>query len=98
MSTVSPQPGLDWHGEDVTIEDVLNALNRVRHSFARAEAGEEGQPHPRNCVMTLVSVVADSLKKKSAILARTANAKNQPSLAIGVGDQAMRASRRIDES
>ena len=98
MSAVSPQPGLDWHGEDVTIEDVLNALNRVRHSFARAEAGEEGQPHPRNCVMTLVCVAPNSVEETRAILASTAIAKDHPSLAIVVRDEPRVRSGRIDAS
>jgi len=98
VSAVSPQPGLDWHGEDVTIEDVLNALNRVRHSFARAEAGEEDQPHPRNCVMTLVSVAPNSVEETRAILASTAIAKDHPSLAIVVRDEPRVRSGRIDAS
>jgi len=98
MSAASPQSGLDWHGEDVTIEDVLNALNRVRHSFARAEAGEEDQPHPRNCVMTLVAVAPNSVEETRAILACTAIAKDHPSLAIVVRDEPRVRSGRIDAS
>src|SRR5436190_17037745 len=98
MTAVSPQPGLDWHGEDVTIADVLDALNRVRHSFARAEAGEEGQPHPRNCVMTLVSVAPNSVEETRAILASTAIATHHPSLSIVVRDQPHVRAGRIDAS
>lgn len=98
MSTTPSQPGLDWHGEDVTIDDVLNALNRVRHSFARAEAGEEGLPHPRNSVMTLVSVAPNSVEETRAILASTAIAKDHPSLSIVVRDEPRVRSGRIDAS
>jgi len=98
MSAVPPQQGLDWHGEDVTIQDVLSALNRVRHSFARAEAGDEDQPHPRNCVMTLVAVAPNSVEETRAILACTAIAKDHPSLAIVVRDEPRVRSGRIDAS
>ena len=98
MSTVSPQPGLDWHGEDVSIEDVLAALNRVRHAFAREEAGEEGLPHPRNSVMTLVSVAPNSVEETRAILASTAIARQHPSLSIVVRDEPRVRSGRIDAS
>ena len=98
MTAVSSQPELDWHGEDVTIADVLSALNRVRQSFARAEAGEEGLPHPRNCVMTLVSVAPNSVEETRAILASTAIAKDHPSLSIVVRDEPRVRSGRIDAS
>jgi len=95
---VTAQPELDWHGEDVSITDVLNALNRVRHSFAQAEAGEADQPHPRNCVMTLVSVAPNSVEETRAILASTAIAGHHPSLSIVVRDEPKVRAGRIDAS
>ncbi len=97
MSAASPAES-DWHGEDVTIAAVLDALNRVRHGFARAEAGDEEQPHPRNCVMTLVSVTPNSVEETRAILASTAIAKHHPSLSIVVRDEPRIRAGRIDAS
>ncbi len=93
----SPQE-TDWHGEDVSISDVLGALNRVRHSFARAEAGDQDHPHPRNCVMTLVSVAPNSVEETRAILASTAIATHHPSLSIVVRDEPHVRAGRIDAS
>ena len=36
-----PTPEVAWHGEAVTIGDVLNALSGIRRKFALAEAGDE---------------------------------------------------------
>lgn len=98
VSSTSAQPGLDWHGEDVTIADVLSALTRVRLGFAHAEAGDTGLPHPRNCVMTLVSVAPNSVEETRAILASTAIARHHPSLAIVVRDEPRVRAGRIDAS
>lgn len=98
MSAITAQPGLDWHGESVSIADVLDALNRVRHAFAHAEAGDEGQPHPRNCVMTLVSVAPNAVEETRAMLVSTAIARQHPSLAIVVRDEPRIRSGRIDAS
>jgi glucose-6-phosphate dehydrogenase assembly protein OpcA len=98
MSVVAAQPGLDWHGEDVSIADVLAALNHVRHTFAHAEAGDEGLPHPRNCVMTLISVAPNSVEETRAIVTSTAVATQHPSLAIVVRDEPRIRSGRIDAS
>lgn len=96
--SITAQPELDWHGEDVSISDVLGALNRVRHSFARAEAGDQDHPHPRNCVMTLVSVAPNSVEETRAILASTAIATHHPSLSIVVRDEPRVRAGRIDAS
>src|SRR5260370_33766597 len=45
-----------WHAENVSIGDVLAALDEIRRRFAHQEAEEGEHPHPRNCVMTLISV------------------------------------------
>ena len=36
-----PVPEVAWHGEAVTIEDVLGALSGIRRKFAQAEAGDK---------------------------------------------------------
>lgn len=55
-----------WRGADVTIGEVLAALDAIRKKFAQAEAGTTEQPHPRNCVMTLVAVAADEQEERRA--------------------------------
>ena len=40
MSTV-PEPNVAWHGEAVTIEDVLGALSGIRRKFAQIDAGDD---------------------------------------------------------
>ncbi len=96
--SVTSQPGIDWHGEDVTMADVLQALNKVRRSFAQAEATEGDHPRPRNCVMTLVAVAPNSVEETRAILASTAIATHHPSLAIVVRDEPHVRAGRIDAS
>src|SRR5207302_11078970 len=76
----------------------LDALKRGRRASARARAGEEGQPHPRSCVMPLVSVTPNSVEETRAILASTAIAKDHPSLSIVVRDEPRVRSGRIDAS
>lgn len=57
MSTeVKPQATQAWHGEDVTMREVLDALSEIRGKFAREEAGDDEHARPRTCVMTLVGV------------------------------------------
>ena len=56
MSATQDEAPPVWHGEDVTIGDVLAALGEIRYKFARAEAGDEELLHPRNCVMTLIGI------------------------------------------
>ena len=57
--TLESEPQVVWRGADVTIAEVLAALNAIRKKFARQEAGAGEQPHPRSCVMTLVAVASD---------------------------------------
>jgi glucose-6-phosphate dehydrogenase assembly protein OpcA len=81
-----PATGLEWHGENVTIGDVLNALNAIRKKFAAAEAADEDHPHPRSCVMTLVALVATDAEERRAQDAAKAIAVHHPSLAVVVRD------------
>jgi glucose-6-phosphate dehydrogenase assembly protein OpcA len=49
----------EWSGDDVSLDEVLNQLNRLRAEFAARGAGDFELPHPRNSVMNLVVVAAD---------------------------------------
>jgi len=94
--TTSQEPSLEWHGENVTIGDVLNALNGIRKKFAMAEAGDEEHPHPRNCVMTLVALTATEGEERRAQRAAKAIAAHHPSLAIVVRDNAELSAGQIE--
>ena len=94
--SLSTAPDLEWHGESVTIADVLNALNRARRSFAQVDAGDEEHPHSRNCVMTLVAVAPDAAEEKRAIKAITDISMHHPCLAIVVRDQPQVRAGRIE--
>jgi len=96
--SVTTDPELDWHGESVTIAEVLGALNRSRRQFAQVEAGDEEHPHPRNCVMTLVTVVPDANEEKRAIKTVTDISRHHPCLAIVVRDQPQIRAGRIDST
>lgn len=87
LSTVAP-PELDWKGDDVTIGDVLNALNEARRKFAYAARSEgDDHPHPRNCVMTLIAVAPDEKREDFALRSAMDIATHHPSLAIVIRDQ-----------
>jgi glucose-6-phosphate dehydrogenase assembly protein OpcA len=89
---------LAWHGEAVTIGDVLAALSGIRRKAAQAEAGDEEQPHPRNCVMTLVAVATAEGDERRAKRASLAIAAQHPSLTIIVREEPNVRSGRIDAS
>jgi glucose-6-phosphate dehydrogenase assembly protein OpcA len=96
MSTAaSPVPDLEWHGENVTVGDVLNALNGIRRKFAMAEVGDEEHPHPRRRVMTLVAIAATEGEERRAQRAAKAIAAHHPSLAIVVRDNPELAAGQI---
>ncbi len=98
-TTQNSKPDPDWHGEGVTVADVLTALNDIRRKFARAEAGDDEHPHSRNRVMTLVAVVASEGDERRALRACRAIAAHHPSLAIVVRDQPnLGGSGRMDAS
>ncbi len=95
-ATQNSTPGPAWHGEDVTIADVLTALNDIRRKFARSAAGDDEHPHSRNRVMTLVAVVASEGDERRALRACRAIAVHHPSMAVVVRDQPNLASGRMD--
>jgi glucose-6-phosphate dehydrogenase assembly protein OpcA len=93
---IAPEPA--WHGEGVTIGDVLGALSGIRRKFAHAEAGDEEHPHPRNFVMTLVAVAMSDADERRAQRAGVAIAANHPALVIVVCEEPKVQSGHIDAS
>lgn len=91
-----PTPEVAWHGEAVTIGDVLNALSGIRRKFALADAGDEEHPHARNFVMTLVAVATNAVDERRAQRACVAIAAHHPSLAIVVCQEPKVRSGRLD--
>ena len=85
-----------WHGEDVTIGDVLSALSEIRYRFARAEAGDEEHLHPRNCVMTLIGIAPDDQYEKVASLATQAIGMEHPAQAIVIREDAPVTGKRLE--
>ena len=98
--TVSAVPVADvaWHGEAVTIGDVLGALSGIRRKFAHAEAGEDEHPRARNCVMTLVAVATNNADEARAQRASIAIAAHHPHVAIVVCEELSVRTGRIDAS
>src|SRR6202521_1789254 len=99
MST-TPNPDLapKWHGESVTVGDVLTALRDTRREFARIQAGDDEHPHSRNRVMTLVAIVGSEAEERRALRACNAISAHHPSLAIIVRVEPNLEKGRIDAS
>jgi glucose-6-phosphate dehydrogenase assembly protein OpcA len=91
-----PEPNLAWHGEAVTIEDVLRALSGIRRKFAQGDAGQDEHPRARNCVMTLVAVATNSADEVRAQSASIAIAAHHPHMAIIVCEETSVSTGRID--
>jgi glucose-6-phosphate dehydrogenase assembly protein OpcA len=99
MSTVERPPAEPvWHGEDVTIGDVLNALTEIRGKFAREEAGDDEQALPRNCVMTLVAVAANEADERLAQKTALEIAALHPSQSIVIREAAPLRGHHLDAS
>lgn len=96
MSSVQQDANPTWHGEDVTIGDVLSALDEIRYRFAKAEAGDEEHLHPRNCVMTLIGIAPDDQYEKVASLATQAIGMEHPAQAIVIREDAPVTGRRLE--
>jgi glucose-6-phosphate dehydrogenase assembly protein OpcA len=90
------ESGPEWHGEDVTVGDVLNALNEVRRKFALEEANEVEHPHPRNCVMTLVAVGDTEADERRAQRATRKIGATHPAQIVVITDQPDMHPGRID--
>jgi glucose-6-phosphate dehydrogenase assembly protein OpcA len=91
-----PAPDVAWHGEAVTIGDVLSALSGIRRKFAQTEAGDDEHPHARNCVMTLVAVATNGADEARAQRASVAIAAHHPHMAVIVCEELSVRSGRID--
>jgi glucose-6-phosphate dehydrogenase assembly protein OpcA len=91
-----PTPDVAWHGEAVTIGDVLAAVSSIRRKFAQSEAGDDEHPHARNCVMTLVAVATNSEDESRAQRASIAIAAHHPHMAVIVCEEINVRSGRID--
>ncbi|HKW72293.1 MAG TPA: glucose-6-phosphate dehydrogenase assembly protein OpcA, partial [Candidatus Dormibacteraeota bacterium] len=97
MSTVQNPPAAPvWHGEDVTVGDVLNALGEIRGQFARAEAGDQEHALPRNCVMTLVAVAANDEDERLAQKTALEIASQHPSQTIVIREEAPLRGHHLD--
>ncbi len=97
MSTAQPA-GVEpvWHGEGVTIGDVLSAVSAIRYKFARAEAGDSELLHPRNCVMTLVGVAPTEKHEETAKRTTRAIGMQHPAQAIVVREGATIRGKHLD--
>jgi len=91
-------PEIAWHGEDVSIGEVLGALSDIRRKAAQEDAGDEEQPHPRNCVMTVVAVATSDADERRAQRASMLIAAQHPSLTIIVREEPNARTGRIDAS
>jgi len=93
---ITPEAGEEWKGEDVTVGDVLNALNEIRRKFALAEASEVEHPQPRNCVMTLVAVGDTEADERRAQRATRKIGATHPAQIVVITDQPDLRPDRID--
>ncbi len=87
-TTIEPEVSPEWHGEDVTIRDVLEALTQIRDKFSRTEAGDDEHPHPRSCVMTLISAVSSSSQEHLAVGTSRAISAQHPAQSIVIREDA----------
>jgi glucose-6-phosphate dehydrogenase assembly protein OpcA len=95
-TTINREPVVAWHGEVVSMSEVLDALNTIRKKFALAEAQDAEQPHPRNSVMTLVAVASTDAEERKAQRATRAIGNTHPSQGIVIRDQPQLRRGRID--
>ena len=96
MSATQDEAPPVWHGEDVTIGDVLSALGEIRYKFARAEAGDEELLHPRNCVMTLIGVAPTEAHEHVAKRTTQTIGMQHPAQAIVIREEAPIRGRYLD--
>src|SRR2546428_11403175 len=86
----------EWHGEAVTIRDVLTALTEIRNTFAHTEAGDDEHPHPRNCVMTLVTVATNDSEERLAVRASQAISSQRPAQAVVIREDPGAPGQHLD--
>jgi glucose-6-phosphate dehydrogenase assembly protein OpcA len=85
-----------WHAANVSIADVLTALDEIRRRFAHQEADEGEHSHPRNCVMTLISVAPTELHEQTAKRTTQMIGTEHPSQAIVIREQPPAEGRHLD--
>ncbi len=95
-TTVQGESAPIWHAEDVTMGDVVNALGEIRSKFARAEAGDDEQVHPRNSVMTLIGVAPGEAEEEVARRTTLLIGTQHPAQAIVIREAAPVRGGRID--
>ena len=94
--TVTRDVSPEWQGEDVTIREVLSALSQIRDKFAHAEAGDDEHPHPRNCVMTLVTVATNDAEERLAVETSQAISSQHPAQSIVIREDAAARGNHLD--
>ena len=95
MSAVH-EPTTLWHAENVSIGDVLSALDEIRGKFAHEEASESEHPHPRSCVMTLISVAPTQSHEDTARRTTQMIGTEHPSQAIVIRERQPVEGRHLD--
>jgi len=85
-----------WHGEGVTVADVLSAVAEIRHKFAQAEMGDEEHLHPRNCVMTLIGVAPTEADERVAERTTEVIGTQHPAQSIVIREEAPVRGRYLD--
>lgn len=93
---IKPEADVAWHGEDVSMTKVLDALSDIRKKFALAEAQDAELPHPRPCIMTLVAVATTDAEERRAQRATRAIGNHHPAAVIVIRDQPTLRPGRID--
>jgi glucose-6-phosphate dehydrogenase assembly protein OpcA len=88
-------PRLVWHGDSVSMTEVVAALSHVRADFARSEAGDHEHAHPRNCVMSLIAIAADEHEERRAHDASRIIGAAHPAQAIVVREDPTQRRRRV---
>ncbi len=97
MSTVQKPPAeLKWHGDDVSIGDVLKALGEIRARFAVDEAPDDEHALPRNCTMTLVAIAPTEADERLAQKTCLEIASEHPSQSIVIREEAPLRGHHLD--
>ena len=85
-----------WHGEDVLMGDVLEALDRIRANFAREEAGDDEHPHPRSCVLTLIGITTAEADERLAEHTSEIIGAEHPVMAIVIREEHNKRRGKLD--
>lgn len=96
MSVTDPVMQPMWHGQGVTVADVMDALKEIRYKFARAESGDDEHLCPRNCVMTLIGIAATEAHEALANRTTQVIGTQHPAQAIVIREEAPVRKRHLD--